>query len=47
MGERLARGIRTRAGSAVAAVTALVVLATGASALVTTGAADGMLSAMA
>jgi hypothetical protein len=46
VGERLARGIRTRAGSAVAAVTALVVLATGASALVTTGAADGMLSAM-
>ncbi|MGI5190733.1 hypothetical protein ACQEVI_21520 [Promicromonospora sp. CA-289599] len=45
-GERLARVVRTRAGSAVAAVTALVVLATGASALVSTGAADGALSAM-
>lgn len=43
---RAARGIRTRAGSAVAAVTALVVLATGASALVATGAADGVLAAM-
>ncbi|MEV0893566.1 hypothetical protein [Promicromonospora sp. NPDC050262] len=43
---RAARGLRTRAGSAVAAVTALVVLATGASALVATGAADGMLAAM-
>lgn len=43
---RAARGIRTRAGTAVAAVTALVVLATGASALVATGAADGVLAAM-
>ena len=45
VGERLARGIRTRAGGAVAAVTALVVLATGASALVDR-AAHGVLSAM-
>ncbi|WP_369372023.1 hypothetical protein AB1046_01530 [Promicromonospora sp. Populi] len=43
---RAARGVRTRAGTAVASVTALVVLATGASALVATGGADGVLSAM-
>ncbi|PUB31596.1 concanavalin A-like lectin/glucanase superfamily protein [Promicromonospora sp. AC04] len=43
---RAARGIRSRAGGVVAAVTALVVLASGASALVATGAADGVLSAM-
>lgn len=46
VGVRLVRGIRTRTGSAVAGVTALVMLATGASALVATGAADGALSAM-